>query len=381
MKRRPLAGFLVAVTVLALSGCAALTPLSPYPLAAVGEALPLRPAEGYREVTGVLHVHTRYSHDSEGALEAVVAAAQGLGLDFVILTEHNTLAPLREGKQGFRDGVLVLAGVELSTEAGHLLGLGVTEEIDRHGRSAQALIDEVNRQGGLALIAHPAGSKSPWRDWEVAGTHGMEIYTLSDDMLEGCPLFLGLQALLFPARPFYAARLSRPVEALGHWDRRLLRDGRQVGVGAVDAHEIHWMGMRIPPYRHTFQLARTHLLVAEGPLGAEAVYEALRKGHAFVSIPLVGEARGFSFWAQQGEQVLGILGDEVPLTPGLELAAWAPAAGRMVLFKDGQAMASYVTQRWAVPVQESGVYRLEVQRRGKPWIFSNPIFVRRSRIE
>lgn len=370
-----------SLLLVALTGCAAMTGLKPYALSAVAQEGMLPPALPYREYDGVLHVHTRYSHDSQGSLDEVVEAARNEGLDFVILTEHNTLAPLREGKQGFHDGVLVLAGMEISAADGHLLALGVTEEIERHGRSAQDLINEVNRQGGIALIAHPAGSKSPWRNWEVTGIHGLEVYTLSDDMREGSPLFLALQAFLFPARPFYASRLSRPAQALKHWDRMLLRDGRRVGVGAVDAHEIHGLGMRIPPYRHTFQLARTHLLVSGERLGAEAVYEALRKAHAFVSIPLVGDARGFSFWAQQGGRAVGILGDEVALAPGLKLVAWAPAAGRMVLFKDGQEVASQMTQGWTVPVQGPGIYRLEVERHGKPWIFSNPIFVRRSKIE
>ena len=72
-----------------------------------------------------MHVHTTLS-DGGGTPEEVIAAARAAGLAFVAITDHNNLdaKPL----EGYRDGVLVLVGAELSTPAGHVLGLGLDRD-------------------------------------------------------------------------------------------------------------------------------------------------------------------------------------------------------------------------------------------------------------
>ena len=76
-------------------------------------------------LAGVVHVHTTLS-DGGGTPEEVIAAARAAGLEFVAITDHNNLdaKPL----EGYRDGVLVLVGSELSTPAGHVLGLGLDRD-------------------------------------------------------------------------------------------------------------------------------------------------------------------------------------------------------------------------------------------------------------
>jgi hypothetical protein len=43
-----------------------------------------------------------------------------------------------------------------------------------------------------------------------------------------------------------------------------------------------------------------------------------------------------------------------------------------------QAIATSIGASWSVPITEPGAYRLEAARMHKPWIFSNPIYVRPS---
>src|SRR5690606_25643630 len=50
--------------------------------------------------TGVIHVHTRYS-DGAGTVRRVAQAAVRAGLDFVIVTDHDTLAGLENGDDGW----------------------------------------------------------------------------------------------------------------------------------------------------------------------------------------------------------------------------------------------------------------------------------------
>ena len=141
--------------------------------------------------------------------------------------------------------------------------------------------------------------------------------------------------------------------------------------------QFHVLGIKFAPYRIMFQLSRTHVLSAEpGPLTPEQVYCALRAGHAYFSIELQTEARGFVWLAHARHQVVGIMGDEIEFRPGLTLYAHAPGPANMTYYKDGEAMETVTGQSWEIPVTGPGVYRLEASRFDKPWIFSNPIYVR-----
>lgn len=102
-----------------------------------------------------LHCHTTRSQDSRLDPEEAVAAARAAGLDAVCLTEHDMLWPADEVRSLSRStGFPVLAGVEVSTEIGHVLAYGLPE-FDLGLRTFAALVERA-RDGGAALVlAHP----------------------------------------------------------------------------------------------------------------------------------------------------------------------------------------------------------------------------------
>jgi hypothetical protein len=364
------------LVLLTLTGCAVL-PLPRTPDRPVAGAATERQVQGYRDYVGVIHIHTTYS-DGAGTFEDIARVANAQHLDYLIVTDHNTLQPLREGKQGWHGMTLVLAGTEISTRGGHYLALNVTEEIDRHKLTTQEIIDEVKRQGGLGFIAHPYFQKRRWSDWSVVGFTGVEAYNVAHDSLDENRLRLVLWTLTVPTEPFYFSMIDRPYDPLQKWDALITQHGRVVGIGASDAHEVRVMGVKFAPYDVMFRLSRTHLLIPEERLTPEGVYRALRQGHAYCAIELLAEARGFTFIAETDERALGIMGDEVTWEPQMRLSVSLPSAAQLVLFKNGQPIASATAQTWQVPVEEPGVYRLEATRHEKPWIISNPIYVRAS---
>ncbi|MBI3087813.1 MAG: CehA/McbA family metallohydrolase [Candidatus Omnitrophica bacterium] len=342
--------------------------------------------DGYDDFTGVIHIHTVYS-DGAGTYEDVARVANQLKLDYLVVTDHNTLKPLRDGKQGWYGMTLVLVGDEISTRGGHYLALNVQEEISRN-QPTQAIIDEVNRQGGLGFIAHPYFKKRRWSDWTVQGFTGVEAYNVAHDALDENKLRIALWGVALPADPVFLSMIDRPYDPLAKWDEMIARHGRVVGIGSSDAHEVRVPvpfgrqaglpgGIKIAPYDIMFKLVRTHVLLpGRTALSSETFYDALRKGHAYFSIDLLADARGFTFMADDGRRVLGVMGDEVVLEPKLQLTAILPAPAQLALFKDGRSIAAATAQVWHVPVEEPGVYRLEASRYAKPWIFSNPIYVR-----
>ncbi len=365
---------LVCGALCLLTGCTVLLPTQ-----RLKHLLPLTHElldDEYEDYVGVIHIHTTYSHDAHGKFEDVVRVANAQGLDYVMLTEHNTLQPLRDGLQGWHGATLILIGTELSTPGGHYLAFNITEEIDRERLTTQEAIDEVNRQGGFGFIAHPYFKKGRWKDWGVTGATGIEAYNAAHDTLDENRLRLLIWTLTVPPDWFYLSLIDRPYDPLRSWDTLIARQGRVTGIGSADAHEFHLAGLKFAPYSIMFQMVRTHLLIASAPLTPEDVYEALRQGHTYFAIELTAEAKGFSFFAERRNKVVGIMGDEVTFQPGLVLTAILPAPAELTLLRNGRVIAMTTGPTWQIPITEPGAYRLEAARHDSPWIFSNPIYVR-----
>jgi hypothetical protein len=128
---------------------------------------------------GDLHAHSIHS-DAHWDVPDLVEAARAYGLDFVTLTDHNTIAPLAQMDSLAADDLLTMGGLELTTYYGHALALGVRHWIDwrvRDGeRTMQDIAAEVEAAGGLFVIAHPMSEGDPictGCDWRY------------DDMLPG----------------------------------------------------------------------------------------------------------------------------------------------------------------------------------------------------
>ncbi len=123
---------------------------------------PLRRGPGW--FRGDLHTHTRHS-DGKDTVASLLQTARAYGLDFVALTDHNTVTALYDPMlQGYRD-LLVIPGMELTTYYGHALALGTTRWFDwrtgsRRRTMGQAL-EEIHAAGGLSVLAHLAALGDP----------------------------------------------------------------------------------------------------------------------------------------------------------------------------------------------------------------------------
>jgi hypothetical protein len=370
---------LLAVAALA---AAALWVALQRPLAVVGAP----PSDGFPRVSGVVHVHTTVS-DGGGTPEEVVAAARRAGLGFVVLTDHNTLDAKRvEGSQG---GLLVLVGTEISTTAGHVLGLGIPDPGFRFSGDARDALEDIRDLGGVAFAAHPDSDRPDFR-WTgdgLPGPWGLEILNGDSAARSAGGLRLARSAVLYPLNPRRALlqSLTRPDATLARWDA-LLRQRDVPAVAGADAHARipirRSLALPFPGYQALFSVARVHALL-ERPLtgrfaeDASALVGALRRGRSYVGVDGLAPAGEVSFVARSGDRVW-TMGDTVPPSPGLRLQAGgrAPAGTRFVLFKDGARLAQ---GEGALDVEASapGVYRLEalVPGHAMPWVITNPIVV------
>ncbi|MCK9518114.1 MAG: CehA/McbA family metallohydrolase [Dehalococcoidia bacterium] len=133
-----------------------------------------------------LHCHTLpLSQCSSLVPEELVDLARERGLDGVVLTEHDskwdeaTLAEVRK-----RTKFLLLAGVELTTDRGHVLAYGL-----RPGQRSLATLAEAREaasaDGALLYLAHPARDGLLRMDHEiVTSVVSVEAVNGSDTRLQ-----------------------------------------------------------------------------------------------------------------------------------------------------------------------------------------------------
>lgn len=104
-----------------------------------------------------MHTHTSvYSTDSNLLPVDSLARAVECGLDGVVLTEHDVVWPRQHAEQLSEEaGILVIHGVEVTTELGHVLVYGLEALVPRitDSRRLRKLCDE---QDALMYLAHPA---------------------------------------------------------------------------------------------------------------------------------------------------------------------------------------------------------------------------------
>ena len=118
-------------------------------------------ATGPRYYAGDLHAHSRESGDAAPTIDDLVTFARSQGLDFVELSDHNTVSQLDfiGAVQDAHEDILILPGVEFTTYDGHANGIGATEWVDHKigqpGVTIKSAVDAFHDQGALFSINHP----------------------------------------------------------------------------------------------------------------------------------------------------------------------------------------------------------------------------------
>ena len=332
-------------------------------------------------VAGVAHVHTTLS-DGAGTLPEVEAAAAAAGLDFIIVTDHNSLAGKPAEGYG-ASGVLTIVGTEISNHEGHLLAMGLPKPTYRFSGDSLDALHDIDELGGLVFAAHPDNPRDDlqWTGWDLPGTWGLEI--LNGDSQWRAAGWAGLLGVVlrYPLHRDYALlrMLHRPT-ALDRWDDLLARR-HATGIAGADAHGPA-APLPIPSYEALFRIAQNQVLL-DDPLTGDAVNDiaalrtALARGRSYVGLGALAPAGGFFFVAERGSQQW-TMGDTVPAGDPLRLRAGGalPANAEVTLRRDGAVIASNRTVLDR-QITDTGVYRVEVQLPGwqVPWIISNPIYV------
>ena len=102
------------------------------------------------------HIHSTYSGDSTASVKDIIKHSRKIGLDAIAIADHNSLkgSEVALKNYGKMDDLVIIPAMEVSTSKGHIVALGISEEIPK-GISPEETVDLIRIQGGIAVAAHP----------------------------------------------------------------------------------------------------------------------------------------------------------------------------------------------------------------------------------
>ncbi len=357
------------------------------------------------EYSGSIHMHSKFS-DGSGTVEEIANYACESNLDFIILTDHNTIKAKDKGYEKWHKNLMLIVGYELNDikNKNHYLVFGMNEVVGTFEKlpdgdlgnrlSAVEYVKEIRNKGGIGFLAHPHEVRNhmpehpayPWTAWKSEDFTGIEIWNHMSEWAEGLNESNKLQRFIHPLKSITAP----PEATLKKWDE--LNERRKVvAIGGIDAHahKHNVMGLvfEIFAYKILFKSIRTHVFVDKeiekcSPKNFEfdkrQIVDALGRGRSFVVNNYYGNGKGFRFFADyDGDHYT--LGDEIKLDKSknkkIILRAFLPSEAKIKLIHNGKCVDEVKGYDCIWDSDETGSYRIEAWKENKGWIFSNHIRV------
>jgi len=220
---------------------------------------------------GDFHVHSVQSGDASATFDEISALARQQGLDFVNLSDHNTVAQhaLAAAYLEAHADLLLLRGAEITTYAGHGNAVGLRDYVDHRigylGRTIGGVLDDVAAQGAIFIVNHPRLDLGTvcigcaWRhgdtDWSKVA--GIEIITGNWSISVG----------------------GFVPQVIGMWDGLLDQGFRIAAIGGSDDHTA---GRSQGPTASPIGSPTTRVLADN--LSEAAIIDAIRHGRTMVQL-------------------------------------------------------------------------------------------------
>lgn len=321
---------------------------------------------------GDLHMHSGNSDGkctSQSGKEVpcpvyrVVETAADKGLDFIAVTDHNTISQadaLRELQPAF-DKILLVPGREITTFYGHANVFGVTDYIDFRMTNpsyaaAKSWMSAVNRSGGIISINHPGVPSG-----EACMGCGWEIQDIPDKVITAVEVLNG-------GSMKYSVEGS--IEGWDLWHKMLNHGQRVTAVGGSDDHRAGTIG-----------IPTTVIYMKE--LSVQGLIDGIRSGRVYIDIE--GNKNRFLDLSADEVYMGGVLkakpSDVINLTAFVRGASGGkvefiidgklnPALNRDISSDDGQ-----IQVKWTADDKRHSIYIRVRDAGGKLVLVGNPVYV------
>lgn len=364
---------------------------------------PLR--DGPHWFRGDLHMHTAHSDGScisqngkrvPCPLFLTARTAAERGLDFIAITDHNTVShadAIRE-LQPYFDNLLLIAGREVTTHTGHANFLGSLAPIDfRVGDPLvpdwNALLKQLAQYGGVTSINHPVRPSGE----DCMGCGWTPRPDVDYSLLQAVEVVNGLDA-------------DTPFSGVPFWQELLNRGYRLTAIGGSDNHDalrpmadLNALGdTGTPSARSPETLAK--LRQASGAIGTpttvvhadalsqSAIVDGIKRGRVFIDVA-GSRTRALDLSARNGKQSAS-MGEAVQAGRGAVLRFDGRVVdlpgGRIEAIVDGQVQPLLSNARITVSDQaftfewrsDGGHHWIRVDARdnqGRLALIGNPIYI------
>lgn len=229
---------------------------------------------------GDLHMHTAHSDggcpNASGTkkvpcpLFLTVASAAKRGLDFIAISEHNTMSQVSEMRelQPYFDTMLMIPAREITTFEGHANLFGVSRPLDFRVGSASvpdwnALLADVGHAHGLISINHPRRPND-----ETCMGCGFTPHDTVD--------MHGFQAI----EAVNGGDATRPDSGIPFWEVQLNAGLRITAIGGSDSHD----GSDAPRDQFAGRIGSPTTVVHAPDLSMEGILDGIRAGHVFIDV-------------------------------------------------------------------------------------------------
>lgn len=262
---------------------------------------------------GDFHSHTAHSDgscDVDGERQPcpthhTADAARNAGLDFVAVTDHNTITQLADLRrlQSNYPNTLLIPGTEITTFNGHANVVGNLDFLDFQLGSPRLptlakLFDQVDAANAFISINHPSlpsGEVCMGCGWTVKDTDWSRVSAI--EVINGSTL--------------RTTGAEGPLAGIAFWEKRLNEGHRITAIGGSDNHDATDVtGARQSP------IGKPATVVYANNLSTEAVIAGVKSGRVFVDATGFPEAT-LDMHATAGGQTAH-MGGEIALRPGEE---------------------------------------------------------------
>ncbi len=333
---------------------------------------------------GAIHFHTKYS-DGSADIDEISKAAKQDGLDWIIVTDHNTM----QIKEGIYNDVVVIVGEEITPETcNHYLALNIKDVILPSDEPLN-YINEVRNQCGFGFMAHPDERDNrknkfrplKWKDKNILGD-GIEIWNwLSDwaNNVNDSNIFYLSYAYFFRHK-----LIKGPEKAtLAWWDEiNNASDKIFPAIVGIDAHcfiiKKYIIPLKVFSYPVMFNTLCNVLYYNEQTMLSfedkkQFVLDSLKSGnnlmvnrHVLKTLPEI---------FVQNDTLSVFSGGCINLDDNTFLRIRISKNALIKVFLNGKKMHELQSDYADFKIIEKGKYRVEIFYKNQPWAYSNPIIV------